>query len=58
MKFLGSQAQKDAAIKMLQSYRAGAETITAFYLDKRIWKSGVWQLEKRVQKFCRGEIYF
>lgn len=47
-KICGKPNSKEGAIEMIRSYRSGAETCTAFCVDKRVWKSGAWQIEDRV----------
>ena len=46
------------AVRMLHSYRKGAETGTAFCLDKRIWDGSVWQVEKRVVRYVNATYIF
>lgn len=39
----------DAVLK-IQKARLGSRLSTAFCLDKKIWKNGAWQVQKRVQQ--------
>jgi septum formation protein len=54
----GKPSSKEAAINMLRSYRDGAETGTAFCVDRKVWKSGTWVLEERVQNFVSAKYIF
>lgn len=57
-KICGKPESKESAVEMLRSYRNGAETCTAFCLDKKVWKSGAWHLENRVQSHVRARYIF
>lgn len=49
---------KQDAISKLKSYRFGAETCTAFCLDKKIFKEGSWFVEKRIVNYASGQYIF
>lgn len=46
------------AVRMLVSYRNGAQTGTAFCLDRRIWSGDEWQVEKRVVCYASATYVF
>lgn len=54
----GKPIDKEDAIKKIKAYRYGAETGTAFCLEKRIWKSDKWFSEKRIIKFVNATYIF
>lgn len=49
---------KNDAIAMLKSYRNGAQTGTAFCLDKRIYRNNSWQIEKRILGYASAQYVF
>ena len=55
-KIFGKPSSKEEAVDMIQSYKSGAETYTAFCLDKKKFHNGSWNIEKRVE-VCAGAQY-
>lgn len=49
---------KSDAIRMLRSYRDGAQTGTSFCLDKKIWKNNEWHLVRRISGYASAEYIF
>lgn len=54
----GKPKDKQDAIKKIKSYRNGAQTTTAFCLDKKIWKQNKWEIENRIVKFASAKYIF
>ena len=54
----GKPKDKADAISKIKSYRNGAETGTAFCLDKKIWKNNNWVLDSRIIRFVSAKYLF
>lgn len=54
----GKPTSKEDAVKKIKAARAGSRLCTAFCLDKRIWHSGQWIVDKRIQKAVSAEYVF
>lgn len=54
----GKPKDQADAIRMLQEYRDGAETGTAFVLDKRVWQAGAWQVLASVTCYVNATYIF
>lgn len=46
------------AIQKIKAARAGSRLCTAFCLDKKIWRAGKWEVDKRIQKAVSAEYIF
>jgi septum formation protein len=54
----GKPVDQVDAMRMLKTYRAGAQTGTAFCLDLRIWTGTEWQLLNRVTRYVSANYVF
>lgn len=54
----GKPVDRVDAIAKIKAAAHGNYLCTAFCLDKRIWKSGRWQLQKRIQEVVAAEYLF
>lgn len=54
----GKPVDRADAIKKIKETRGGASVCTAFCLDKKVWRAGAWQLEKRIEQHVRAEYDF
>jgi len=54
----GKAKDKADAIKMLKALGKQCTTATAFCLDKKIFKDGVWQVEQRIEKVVQAHYSF
>jgi septum formation protein len=54
----GKPKDKQEAIQMIKSYRKGAQTCTAFCLDRKIWKNNKWIVDDRIMKEVCTEYIF
>ncbi len=54
----GKPKGHDDAMRMLRAYRVGAETGTAFCIDRRIWCKGVWTLQNQVIGYANATYVF
>lgn len=55
----GKPADRDDAIRMLRAAAAGRNSCgTAFCLDKKTYKNGAWQLEKRILQYIVAQYDF
>ncbi len=57
-KICGKPSDKNDAIQKIKSYRKGAQTGTAFCLDKKIFKNGKWEIQERILKFASAKYIF
>lgn len=54
----GKPKNQADAMRMLNSYRTGAETGTAFCLSKQIWQDDVWQVLEQVTCYVNATYVF
>lgn len=54
----GKAKDKEDAIKMLKALGKQCTTATAFCLDKKIFKDGVWNIEQRIEKVVQTHYDF
>ncbi|MCX5922121.1 MAG: Maf family protein [Candidatus Dependentiae bacterium] len=54
----GKPVDRADAVQKIRDARAGARLATAFCLDKKIWKDGAWQIEKRIVRCEQAEYIF
>lgn len=54
----GKPTDRDDAIIKIKAARAGMRTGTAFCLDKKVWRSGSWHLERRIEQFVDARYEF
>ncbi len=54
----GKPVDREDAIKKIKDGRKGSQLSTAFCLDKKMWKSGVWETEKRIERVVHAEYRF
>lgn len=54
----GKPADAQDAIEKIRRARAGMRTGTGFCLDKRVWRNGIWHVERRIQKYVEAEYIF
>lgn len=54
----GKPIDRQDAIKKLKSARDGVRTGTAFCLDRKIYKHGMWMLDKRIVQFVDATYQF
>jgi septum formation protein len=54
----GKPVDRADAISKIKSARDGSRLCTAFCLDKRVWRSGAWAVEKRITKCVTSEYLF
>lgn len=54
----GKPVDMQDAIEKIKRARAGMRTGTAFCLDKRIWRSGGWEVEQRIERYVEATYIF
>jgi len=54
----GKPVDAQDAIDKIRRARGGMRTGTAFCLDKRVWRNGTWQVERRIQKYVEADYIF
>jgi septum formation protein len=57
-KIFGKPENKQDAINKIKAYRNGAQTATAFCLDRKIFKNNKWKLEERIINFVSAKYIF
>lgn len=54
----GKPKDRQDAIKKIKEARAGSSLCSAFCLDKKIYRNGAWQTEKRIEKVVCASYVF
>lgn len=54
----GKPVDRADAIAKIKSARAGTRLCTAFCLDKRVWREGVWEVDQRKQLCVNSSFIF
>ena len=54
----GKPADRDDAIAKIKAARQGSRLCTAFYLDKKVWRSGQWEIAQRIHQCVHAEYRF
>src|SRR5690349_3204686 len=54
----GKPVDRADAIAKIKSARNGSRLCTAFCLDRRVWRSGTWEIETRIKKQVNSEYLF
>jgi septum formation protein len=54
----GKPENREDAIKKIKAGRNGSQLCTAFCLDKKVWQSGTWKIEKRIEQVIHSEYRF
>jgi septum formation protein len=54
----GKPENLEDAIEKIRRARGGMRTGTAFCLDKRVWRSGKWDVEQRIEQYVEASYVF
>lgn len=46
------------AIRKIKAARAGNTIVTAFCLDRKVWRNGAWQIDERIMQSVKAEYIF
>jgi len=57
-KINGKPVDREDAIEKIKAARAGSFLCTAFCLDKKIWRNGVWEIEERIADIVFAEFLY
>ena len=57
-KVQGKPTDRDDAIAKIKTARKGSYLCTSFCLDKKVWRNGSWEIERRIQRSVASEYLF
>lgn len=54
----GKPVDRDDAIAKIKSARAGSRLCSAFCVDRRVWRAGMWEVDRREQRCVHSSFVF
>ena len=54
----GKPTSREDAIQKIKRARDGSRLCTGFCLDKRVWRDGAWQVDRRIEKAVETRYHF